>query len=256
VPATTADWSSPRHAEAARSTTGHTGSPAPSLTIPRPGAPQRHSQIYQALYGGKGGLRRQLTKRLRTGRPLRKRRRRAHERRVRFVAPARLIDQRPPVALERGRVGDWEGDLIVGRMSQSAIGTLVDRRSRYLRLIHLPCGHRAEQLLEALDAILDTIPAALRLTLTWDQGSEMAFHDRLAARYRDGIFFAYPASPWMRPTNENTNGLLRQYFPKGSNLAIHGPEVLRDVEDRLNNRPRKVLDWATPAEIFGQALAL
>jgi IS30 family transposase len=92
--------------------------------------------------------------------------------------------------------------------------------------------------------------------LTWDQGSEMAYHDRLAGRFGEGIYFAHPASPWMRPTNENTNGLLRQYFPKGSNLAIHGPDELRETEDRLNHRPRKVLDWATPAEIFHQAVAL
>jgi len=214
-----------------------------------------HETIYQAIFGGKGGLRRELTKRLRTGRPLRKRRRRPDQRRVRFVAPARLIDQRSPIVLRRGRVGDWEGDLIVGRMSQSAIGTLVDRKSRYLRLIHLPNGHSAEQLLEQLDAVLATIPAVARWSLTWDQGSEMALHDRLASHFGEGIFFAHAGSPWMRPTNENTNGLLRQYFPKGSNLAVHDPAALRQVEDRLNNRPRKVLGWATPAEIFHQAVA-
>jgi transposase, IS30 family len=214
-----------------------------------------HETIYQALYGGKAGLRRELTKRLRTGRPLRRRRRRADQRRTRFVAPALLIDRRPDVVCHRSRVGDWEGDLLVGRMSRSAIGTLVERRSRYLRLIYLPDGHNAEQLREALDAVLHTIPAVARLTLTWDQGSEMALHHQLAGHYREGIFFAYPASPWMRPTNENTNGLLRQYFPKGTNLAVHGPGILADVEARLNHRPRKVLGWATPHEIFHQALS-
>ena len=214
-----------------------------------------HETIYQALYGGKGGLRRELTKRLRTGRPLRKRRRRTDRRSVRFIAPALLIDHRPAVAQARLRVGDWEGDLIVGRMSQSAIGTLVDRKSRKVRLIHLPNGHGADELRIALEAVLHTIPGDARLTLTWDQGSEMARHDELAAYFRDGIYFAHPGSPWMRPTNENTNGLLRQYFPKGSNLAIHGPEVLCDVENRLNHRPRKVLGWATPHHIFHQAVA-
>jgi IS30 family transposase len=186
---------------------------------------------------------------------LRRRRRRSDQRRTRFRTPIRLIEHRPLVALERGRVGDWEGDLIVGRSSRSAIGTLVERRSRYLRLIHLPRGHSAEQLLEALNAVLDTIPAAALRTLTWDQGSEMAHHDQLGGRFDEGVFFAHPASPWMRPTNENTNGLLRQYFPKGSDLTIHEPDILRMVEERLNNRPRKTLGWVTPTEIFNQAVA-
>jgi IS30 family transposase len=215
-----------------------------------------HETIYKALYSGKGGLSRELTKRLRTGRPLRRRRRRLDQRQSRFLTPITLIEHRPNVALERGRVGDWEGDLIVGRHSRSAIGTLVDRRSRYLRLIHLPDGHSAEQLLQAIDVVLGTIPAGALRTLTWDQGSEMALHDQIAARFAEGVFFAHPGSPWMRPTNENTNGLLRQYFPKGSNLGIHRPETLREVEARLNGRPRKVLGWATPAEIFAQAVAL
>jgi IS30 family transposase len=214
-----------------------------------------HETIYQALYhGGKGGLSRALTRRLRTGRPLRKRRRRAHERRIRFLAPAVLIDHRPAVVNERNRVGDWEGDLIVGRMSRSAIGTLVDRASRYLRLVHLPHGHRAEHLRAALVPLLDSLPDTARLTLTWDQGSEMARHDQLVGHFRDGIFFAHPASPWLRGTNENTNGLLRQYCPKGSNLSVHGPEALRAVEHLLNTRPRKVLGWKTPAEVFNASV--
>jgi IS30 family transposase len=224
-----------------------------------PGRPQWHichETIYQALYhGGKGGLSRQLTRRLRTGRPLRQRRRRADERRSRFIAPALLINHRPSIVDSRERVGDWEGDLIVGKMSQTAIGTLVDRASRYLRLVHLPDGHRAEHLRAALVAVLEELPDTVRWTLTWDQGSEMAHHDRLAPHFRDGIFFARPASPWLRGTNENTNGLLRQYFPKGSNLAAHDTDALRAVEDRLNHRPRKVLGWKTPHEVFHAALA-
>jgi transposase, IS30 family len=214
-----------------------------------------HETIYQALYhGGKGGLSRQLTRRLRTGRPLRKRRRRADQRRVRFVVPARLLDHRPAAVEQRARVGDWEGDLLVGRSSQSAIGTLVDRTSRYLKLIPLPSGHSAEQLWAALTEVMTTLPQAARLTLTWDQGSEMAWHDRIAAHSAQGVYFAHPASPWQRGTNENTNGLLRQYFPKRTDLRVHSQADLLAVEERLNHRPRKILGWRTPAEIFHAAV--
>jgi IS30 family transposase len=210
-----------------------------------------HETIYQAIYlGDRGGLRRQLTRRLRTGRPLRKRRRRATERQTRFVIPGRLIDQRPSIVLRRERIGDWEGDLIVGRNNRSAIATLVDRHSRYLQLVALPDGHDAAAVREALIVALTQLPAAARNTLTWDQGSELAHHEQIGEHLQHGVFFAYPASPWLRGTNENTNGLLRQYFPKGTDLSIHGPEDLRRVQDRLNDRPRKTLDWRTPAEVF------
>jgi IS30 family transposase len=214
-----------------------------------------HETIYQALYlGGRGGLRRQLTRRLRTGRPLRKRRRRATQRRTRFVSPGRLIDQRPDIVLRRQRVGDWEGDLIVGRSNRSAIATLVDRRSRYVHLVALPGGHDADAVRDALIAALAELPAAARCTLTWDQGSELAHHEHIGEHLAQGVFFAYPASPWLRGTNENTNGLLRQYFPKGSDLSVHSPEELRRVQDRLNSRPRKTLGWRTPAEVFDEAV--
>jgi IS30 family transposase len=223
-----------------------------------PDRPDRHlchETIYQALYlGGRGGLRRQLTRRLRTGRPLRKRRRRATERQTRFVTPGRLIDQRPAVVLTRERIGDWEGDLIVGRSNRSAIATLVDRRSRYLHLVALPHGHDAAAVRDALIAAFTQLPAAARHTLTWDQGSELAHHQHIGAHLQDGVFFAYPASPWLRGTNENTNGLLRQYFPKGSDLSGHGLEDLRRVQDRLNNRPRKTLGWRIPSEVFDRAV--
>jgi transposase, IS30 family len=215
-----------------------------------------HETIYQALYhGGRGGLSRQLTRRLRTGRPLRKRRRRAHERTPRFVAPALLIDHRPAIADERGRVGDWEGDLITGAGGLSAIGTLACRRSRYVKLIHLPGRRTAEDLVIGIRQTLTDMPEALRLTLTWDQGTEMASHDQIAEMFTEGVFFAHAGKPWQRPTNENSNGLLRQYFPKGSDLRAYTPEDLRRVEHRLNTRPRKTLDWATPAEIMAAALA-
>lgn len=164
-----------------------------------------HETIYQALYrGARGGLSRQLAKRLRTGRPLRKRRRRSTERQQRFVVPHQRIAHRPAVVTERSRLGDWEGDLVVGTCSRSAVATLVERRSRFLRLVHLPDGHRADQLVTALAVSMGNISATKRLTLTWDQGSEMARHDHLALLFGQGVFFADPGSPWMRGTNENT----------------------------------------------------
>ncbi len=215
-----------------------------------------HETIYQALYNGaKGGLSRQLTKKLRTGRPLRKRRRRAHERTPRFIAPALLIDHRPAEAAERSRVGDWEGDLITGRGGLSAIGTLVCRRSRYIKLVHLPGRRTAEDLITGLHETLVDLPESVRLTLTWDQGSEMAGHDQVAALFTEGVFFAHAGKPWQRPTNENSNGLLRQYFPKGSDLRTYTVEELRRVEERLNTRPRKTLDWITPAQVLAASLA-
>jgi IS30 family transposase len=215
-----------------------------------------HETIYQALYdGAKSGLSRQLTKKLRTGRPLRKRRRRAHERTPRFIAPALLIDHRPCAADERSRVGDWEGDLITGRGGLSAIGTLVCRRSRYIKLIHLPGRRTAEDLIVGIHDTLAELPESVRLTLTWDQGSEMAGHDQIATLFTEGVFFAHAGKPWQRPTNENSNGLLRQYFPKGSDLRTHTIADLRRVEQRLNTRPRKTLQWATPEQILAASIA-
>lgn len=213
-----------------------------------------HETIYQALYkGSRGGLSRTLTKRLRTGRPLRKRRRRPEERRTRYIVAHQGIAARPAMVEARTRIGDWEGDLVVGQMSRSAVATLVDRRSGFLRLVHLPGGHRADQLLAALNTAMVTIPPQLRLTLTWDQGSEMASHDQVGRLFSEGVFFADPGSPWMRGTNENANGLVRQYLPKGTNLNIHDADDLAAIEAKLNNRPRKRLDWRTPAEVFAGA---
>ena len=198
---------------------------------------------------------RTFTKKLRTGRPLRKRRRSSMARTPRFVAPGRLLHERPAVVEERARIGDWEGDLIVGRASRSAIGTLVDRRTGYLRLVHLPDGHSAEQLRVAMLPVLTGLPPLARQTLTWDQGSEMAYHHLLEQYFADGIFFAPPASPWLRGTNENTNGLLRQYFPKGSDLRAFTLDDLRAVEDRINRRPRKRLSWRSPAHAMEAEMA-
>ena len=156
---------------------------------------------------------------------------------------------------ERGRIGDWEGALIVGRSSRSAIGTLVDRRTGYLRLVHLPDGHSAERLRVAMLPILTDLPAQARHTLTRDQGSEMACHHLLEEYFADGIFFAPPASPWLRGTNENTNGLLRQYFPKGSDLRAYTLADLQAVEQRINDRPRQRLAWRSPARVMETELA-
>ncbi|MFF2469520.1 IS30 family transposase [Streptomyces mirabilis] len=215
-----------------------------------------HESIYRALYqGAKGGLSRTLTRKLHTGRPLRKKRRRPDQRMPRFVAPAVLIDHRPPIVELRERLGDWEGDLIVGVRGQSAVATLVDRQTRYLRLVALPDGHSAGSLRDALIANFSQLPEQARRSLTWDQGSEMARHHELAPYFADGVFFARPASPWQRGTNENTNGLIRQYLPKRTNLSLHTAENLRAIEHRLNNRPRKTLGWQTPAQAFAAALA-
>jgi IS30 family transposase len=184
--------------------------------------------IYQALYhGDKGGLSRTLTKRLRTGR-------RAQApsqpdtRAPRFIAPGQPIHHRPAVVEQRTRIGDWAGDLIVGRASRSAIGTLVGRRTGYLRLVHLPAGRSAEQVRVAMLPVLARMPALARQTLTWDQGSlEMAYHHLLDDYFADGISFAPPASPWLRETNEHTNGLLRQHFPRAVTNARSAQPICR-----------------------------
>ena len=141
-----------------------------------------------------------------------------------------------------------EGDLIVGTASRSAIGTLVDRKSRYVQLVHLPDGHTAADLVVGLRSTMGTLAADLRFTLTWDQGTEMAAHDRIGDLFDEGVFFAHAGKPWQRGSNENTNGLLRQYFPKGTDLRVHSATALQDVAHRLNGRPRKTLGWRTPAE--------
>ncbi|MFE9139658.1 IS30 family transposase [Streptomyces sp. NPDC007355] len=223
-----------------------------------PDRPERHlchESIYRALpQGAKGVLSRTLTKKLRTGRPLRKQRRKADQRTPRFAVPATLIDERPAVVELRERVGHREGDLITGRRNRTATATLVDRRTRFVRLAALPDGHSAEQVRIRLTADLRDVPDTARMTLTWDQGSEMACPDRLAPLFRDGVFVAHAGSPWQRGTKENTDGLLRQYLPNGSDLSAHTPDDLRKIQDRLNNRPRKTLGWQTPAALFAAAL--
>ena len=165
------------------------------------------------------------------------------------------ISQRPAEAAGRSVAGHWEGDLIIGAGNRSAIGTLVDRASRFTILLHVP-GPRytAEAVADSLVAALAQLPAQLRRSLTWDQGPEMAQHAGITRALGLPVFFCDPHSPWQRPTNENTNGLLRQYFPKGTDLCVHSANELAAVAAALNTRPRKTLGWRTPAEMFDQVL--
>ena len=216
-----------------------------------------HEAIYQALYvQGRGHLRRDLAGCLRTGRAVRRPRRRADARQARERVPAELlISQRPAEVGDRAVPGHWEGDLIIGADSGSAIGTLVERTTRFVLLLHLPADHGAVAVREAIAATITTLPAQLRRSLTWDQGSELAQHTQLKIDTGLDIYFCDPHSPWQRGTNENTNGLLRQYFPKGTDLSVHHPEHLAEVAAGLNGRPRKTLHWRTPAEALNALLS-
>ena len=209
-----------------------------------------HEAIYQALYvQGRGGLRRELSACLRTGRALRWPRRRVDSRRSRIKNMV-MISERPAEAADRAVPGHWEGDLVLGKNSASAIGTLVERTTRFTMLLHLPGGHRAEAVRDVIAATILTLPAHLRRSLTWDQGLELLEHVDLNIATDLPIYFCDPHSPWQRGTNENTNGLLRQYFPKGTDLSIHSAADVADIAAALNGRPRKTLEWKTPAEAF------
>jgi IS30 family transposase len=223
-----------------------------------PGEPEMrvsHETIYQSLYvQGRGALRRELAVCLRTGRALRKPRRTADKRRGR-IKDMVMISERPAEAADRAVPGHWEGDLIMGAGNKSAIGTVVERTTRFVLLLHLPAGHEAPQVAEAMTVAMKTLPAAVRRSLTWDQGSEMAGHAQIAVAADLDIYFCDPHSPWQRGTNENTNGLLRQYFPKGTDLSVHGGDRLEEVAAELNARPRKTLGWRTPAQALQEVLA-
>jgi IS30 family transposase len=214
-----------------------------------------HETIYQSLYvQSRGALRRELAACLRTGRALRKPRRHGRQRRSRLPGMVNISD-RPPQVEDRAVPGHWEGDLIIGKAGKSAIGTLVERSSRFCLLVHLPYGHDA---LEVRDGLLNTItalPDQLRGSLTWDQGREMAHHRDISLAAGIDIYFCDPHSPWQRGSNENTNGLLRQYFPKGTDLSTHDAGHLDVVAALLNGRPRKTLGWATPAEVLTRLLS-
>jgi transposase, IS30 family len=221
----------------------------------RPEMQVSHETIYQAIYvQGRGALRRELAACLRTGRALRKPRRKEGERRGKIPGMV-LISERPAEVADRAVPGHWEGDLIAGAASKSAIGTLVERSTRFVMLLHLPAGHGASQVATAMTAAMGTLPGQLRRSLTWDQGSEMAGHAQITLATDLDIYFCDPHSPWQRGSNENTNGLLRQYFPKGTDLSVHGREYLDQVAAELNSRPRKTLGWKTPAEALDEVLA-
>jgi IS30 family transposase len=230
-----------------------------SLLLQFPAKPEMqvsHETIYQALYvQGRGELRRELTRALRTGRARRIPRRRPDQRQPRFTTPMVMISERPAEAVDRAVPGHWEGDLIIGKGQRSQIGTLVERASRYVLLVHLPAGRDAETVRDALAASMTTLPAELKRSLTWDQGSEMSLHHQFAMTAGLPVYFCDPHSPWQRGSNENTNGLLRQYFPKGTDLSAHTADHLAHVAARLNGRPRKTLGWETPAERLAKLLA-
>src|SRR6266849_1557843 len=231
-----------------------------------------HEAIYQALYvQGRGALRRELVACLRTGRAQRVPRARARGRGKQFVSSEVMISARPAEAADRAVPGHWEGDLILG-LESSAIGTLVERTTRFTMLLHLPrmgghgdqprekngpalTGHGAEAVRDAIAASIVTLPEQLRRSLTWDQGAEMAQHAQLRIDTGLQVYFCDPQSPWQRGSNENTNGLLRQYFPRGTDLARHTANDLDAVAHALNGRPRKTLGWKTPAEALDELLS-
>jgi transposase, IS30 family len=210
--------------------------------------------IYQSLYvQSRGALRRDLTKCLRTGRALRHPGRRANKRRNQ-IPDMINISERPAVADDRAVPGHWEGDLILGHNCRSAIGTLVERTTGYTMLVHLPDGHGAEQVRDALTKKIQAIPDILRASLTWDQGTEMRHWQQVSVAADIDIYFCDPHSPWQRGTSENTNGLLRQYFPKGTDLSVHSELDLEWVATELNDRPRKRLGFSKPIEEIGPLL--
>jgi len=230
-----------------------------------------HEAIYQALYvEGRGALKRELVTCLRTGRALRVPRARNRQKAWGHVTNEVLISQRPAEAEDRAVPGHWEGDLIIG-LQRSAIGTLVERSTRFTMLIHLPreagygvilrtkngpalAGYGAITMKNALAETITTLPEQLRRSLTWDRGKELSAHVQFKVETGVPVFFADPQSPWQRGTNENTNGLLRQYFPKGTDLARWTAEEIQAVANALNGRPRKTLGWKTPAEAFDEQL--
>ena len=216
-----------------------------------------HETIYQSIYvQGRGGLKRELAKQLRTGRTLRKPRRQGQARVARpRIKDMVMITDRPPEVGDRAVPGHWEGDLITGTANASAIGTVVEMVTGFVMLLHLPENHGALAVQDAIVKAVADLPQFLRRTLTWDQGIEMANHAAIADATGLEIYFCDPGSPWQRPSNENTNGLLRQYFPKGTDLSLWGPGVLDQVAIELNNRPRKRLNWDTPAEALDRLLS-
>jgi transposase, IS30 family len=218
-----------------------------------------HETVYQSVYvQGRGALRRELSACLRTGRAIRRPRRQAQGRQTRNETRIKdkvMISERPAEVADRAVEGHWEGDLITGTGNRSAIGTMVERTTRFTLLLHLPHDHGALAVREAIAEAIAGLPAALRRSLTWDQGIELTQHIELAAAAELDVYFCDPHSPWQRGTNENTNGLLRQYFPKGTDLSVHSRAHLDQVAAELNGRPRMTLNWRTPAEALNALLS-
>lgn len=215
-----------------------------------------HETIYKALYvQGRGELRRELAKCLRTGRALRKPRGRRTSTEHRHIPGMVNVSERPAEADDRAVPGHWEGDLIIGKNQASQIGTLVERSTGFVQLLHLPKDRSADVVAEAMTTKIQALPGNLRRTLTWDQGLEMAAHARISIDTGIGIYFCDPHSPWQRGSNENTNGLLRQYFPKGTDLSAHSAAYLDEVAAELNNRPRKRFQWDSPAQVLNRLLS-
>jgi IS30 family transposase len=210
--------------------------------------------IYQSLYvQGRGALRKELTLCLRTGRAIRRNRSRLdHPGRVPDKV---MISERPAEAADRAVPGHWEGDLLIGKAGSSAVGTLVERSTRYVMLLHLPGDHTAETVRTALAAKVKTLPDHLVRSITWDQGTEMAQHRQFSIDTGVTVYFCDPHSPWQRGSNENTNGLLRQWMPKGTDLSHLSETDLDTIAYKLNNRPRQTLGWMKPSQRLAQLVA-
>lgn len=216
-----------------------------------------HETIYQSLYvQGRGALRAELKRHLRWKRMQRKTRAASREDRRGQIPDMVMISARPPEVEARAVVGDWEGDLIIGRGGKSAIATLVERKSRFVMLAALPNGRSAAEVRDALAQLVKRLPAELRRTLTWDQGKEMAQHAAFTISSGVEVYFCDPHSPWQRGSNENTNGLLRQFLPRTADLGEKTQPELDHIAALLNNRPRQTLDWMKPSEVFNRAVAM
>ena len=214
-----------------------------------------HETIYKSLFvQGRGALRREFTACLRSGRVVR-RPPRSVERRGRMTDMV-MISERPAEVDDRAVPGHWEGDLIVGPKTRSAVGTLVERSTRYVLLLHLPNGHTADKVRIAMTDAIGRLPAELAQRITWDQGSEMSQHRDFTVATGIQVYFCDPHSPWQRGSNENTNGLLRQFLPKGTDLSVHHAADLHEIERKLNGRPRETLGWLKPCEKLDELIAL
>jgi transposase, IS30 family len=210
--------------------------------------------IYQSLYvQGRGALRKELTSCLRTGRAMRRNRSRLERRGT--IADKVMISDRPAEVADRAVPGHWEGDLIIGKAGRSAVGTLVERTTRYVMLLWLPTNHGADAVRQAMQTKILELPEHLRRSVTWDQGSEMAGHKTFTIDTGIAIYFCDPHAPWQRGTNENTNGLLRQWMPKGTDLTIHSEADLDTIAHKLNNRPRQTLGWMKPSQALANLVA-